>query len=163
MAEATVLMGPTSQIGRHSPPHLYSLHCHRAHDIHLCATEQSLTFAIFVADVGSGHSNGADGPGKPDGQAQPSGTNAGAVQPPPGSGRRLLEGQEFPVQDEAIETVAEDVQKLVDSENEANAGRRLLQEALNGPRGVVGEVQTLEDVANANVVDQAADDGLGMH
>ena len=83
------------------------------------------------------------------------------MQPPPGSGRRLLEGQEFPVQDEAIETVAEDVQKLVDSENEANAGRRLLQEALNGPRGVVGEVQTLEDVANANVVDQAADDGLG--
>ena len=39
--------------------------------------------------------------------------------------------------------------------------RHLLQEALNGPRGVVGEVQTLEDVANANVVDQAADDGLG--
>ena len=115
--------------------------------------------------MGSGRSNGADGPGKPDGQAQPSGTNAGAVQPPPGSGRRLLEGQEFPVQDEAIETVAEDVQKLVDSENQAKSGphpeRRLLQEALNGPRGVVGEVQTLEDVANANVVDQAADDGLG--
>ena len=49
-------------------------------------TEQGLTFAILVADVGSGRSNGADGPGKPDGQAQPSGTNAGAVQPPPGSG-----------------------------------------------------------------------------
>ncbi|KAL0038429.1 hypothetical protein WJX77_006189 [Trebouxia sp. C0004] len=40
-------------------------------------------------DVGSGRSNGADGPGKPDGGAAPSGTNAGAVNPPPGSlGRR---------------------------------------------------------------------------
>ena len=39
--------------------------------------------------------------------------------------------------------------------------RHLLQEALNGAQGLVGEVQTLEDVANANVVDQAADDGLG--
>ena len=113
--------------------------------------------------MGGGRSNGADGPGKPDGQAQPSGTNAGAVQPPPGSGRRLLEGQEFPVQDEAIETVAADVQKLLDSESEAKAGRHLLQEALTGPQGLVGEVQTLEDVANANVVDLAADDGLGRH
>ncbi|KAL0050702.1 hypothetical protein WJX82_005403 [Trebouxia sp. C0006] len=38
-------------------------------------------------DVGSGRSNGADGtPGNPDGGAAPSGTNAGAVNPPPGSG-----------------------------------------------------------------------------
>ena len=43
------------------------------------------------ADLGSGRSNGADGPGKPDGGAAPSGTNAGAVNPPPGSsGKRLF-------------------------------------------------------------------------
>ena len=40
--------------------------------------------------------------------------------------------------------------------------RRLLQEGVrNGVQGAVSEAQTLEDVANANVVDQVADDGLG--
>ena len=50
--------------------------------------------------MGSGRTNGADGPGKPDGGAAPSGTNAGAVNPPPGSsGRRLSQLQPGAVQD----------------------------------------------------------------
>ncbi len=78
-------------------------------------------------DVGSGRSNGADGTlGKPDGGAAPSGTNAGAVNPPPGSGRRLSQ-----LQPGALQTT-------------------------------IGDAQTVEDQANADIdVDVAADDALG--
>ena len=76
-----------------------------------------------------GNTNGADGPGKPDGQAAPSGTNAGAVNPPPGSnGRRLR--QLLPAQPEAVTTT-------------------------------VSNVQGVEDEANADIADAAADDALG--
>ena len=80
------------------------------------------------ADALDGNTNGADGPGKPDGQAAPSGTNAGAVNPPPGSnGRRL---RQFPVQPDAIPTT-------------------------------VSDAQAVEDQANADIADVAADDALG--
>ncbi|DBA72214.1 TPA: hypothetical protein ACH3X2_010609 [Trebouxia sp. C0005] len=77
-------------------------------------------------DVGSGRTNGADGtPGNPDGGAAPSGTNAGAVNPPPGSGRRLSQ-----LQPGALQTT-------------------------------IGDAQTVEDQANADIADVAADDALG--
>ncbi len=82
---------------------------------------------VCIADVGSGRTNGADGtPGKPDGGAAPSGTNAGAVNPPPGSGRRLSQ-----LQPGALQTT-------------------------------IGDAQTVEDQANADVADVAADDALGI-
>ena len=66
----------------------------RMHDAlySILAHAESLTdMCHLCADVGSGRTNGADGPGKPDGGAAPSGTNAGAVNPPPGSsGKRLF-------------------------------------------------------------------------
>ena len=62
-----------------------------------------------------GNSNGADGPGRPDGQAAPSGTNAGAVNPPPGSnGRRL---RQFPAQPNAVTTTVSDAQAVEDQAN----------------------------------------------
>ena len=82
---------------------------------------------VYIADVGSGRTNGADGtPGNPDGRAAPSGTNAGAVNPPPGSGRRLSQ-----LHPGALQTT-------------------------------IGDAQTVEDQANADIADVAADDALGI-
>ena len=74
----------------------------------------------MIADVFSGRTNGADGPGKPDGQAAPSGTNAGAVNPPPGSGRRLLQ---YPAQPGAVGTLVGDAQTVEDQANADDADK----------------------------------------
>ena len=66
----------------------------------------------WSADVGSGRTNGADGtPGKPDGGAAPSGTD-GAVNPPPGSGRRLSQ-----LQPGALQSTIGDAQTVEDQGN----------------------------------------------
>ncbi|DBA72215.1 TPA: hypothetical protein ACH3X2_010610 [Trebouxia sp. C0005] len=131
-------------------------------------------------DVGSGRTNGADGtPGNPDGGAAPSGTNAGAVNPPPGSGRRLSQlqpgalqttiGDAQTVEDEAnadiADVAADDALDLVSgrtngADGPAPPGRKLLQAGEVQILG--GDVQTLEDEANADVADTLIDDALDV-
>ncbi|KAL0021725.1 hypothetical protein WJX79_008472 [Trebouxia sp. C0005] len=133
-------------------------------------------------DVGSGRTNGADGtPGNPDGGAAPSGTNAGAVNPPPGSGRRLSQlqpgalqttiGDAQTVEDQAnadiADVAADDALDLISgrtngADGPAPPGRRLHQLQPTGVQTTVGDVQTAEDQANADVADRVADDALDV-